>query len=68
MENKHKKVVALTETSCSELSTKLIVTVIFFPFLKGAQGDIGFPGLKGQLGAKVTCGFFFLLYIFYSFF
>ena len=30
MENKHKKVAALTGTSCSELSTKLIVTVIFF--------------------------------------
>ena len=46
---------ALSETSRSKLSTKLIVTINFFFFSshKGAQGGIGFPGLKGQRGAKV---------------
>ena len=52
---------ALSETSRSKLSTKLIVTInlFFFSPHKGAQGGIGFPGLKGQLGAKVI-SFFFL--------
>ena len=42
---------ALSETSRS----KLIVTInlFFFSPHKGAQGGIGFPGLKGQRGAKV---------------
>ena len=47
---------ALSETSRSKLSTKLIVTInlfFFFSSHKGAQGGIGFPGLKGQPGAKV---------------
>ena len=50
---------ALSETSRSKLSTKLIVTInlVFFSSHKGAQGGIGFPGLKGQPGAKVI--FFF---------
>ena len=49
------KVAALSETSGSKLSTKLIVTInlFFFSSHKGAQGGIGFPGLKGEPGAKV---------------
>ena len=51
---------ALSETSRSKLSTKLIVTInlVFFYSHKGAQGGIGFPGLKGQPGAKVIIFFF----------
>lgn len=51
---------ALSETKLnSKLSTKLIVTIDFFFFSshKGAQGGIGFPGLKGEPGAKVIIFF-----------
>ena len=53
------KVAALSETSRSKLSTKLIVTInlFFFSSHKGAQGGIGFPGLKGEPGAKVIIFF-----------
>ena len=54
---------ALTETSRSKLSTKLIVTInLLCSFLKGAKGDTGFPGLKGQPGAKVICVVYLFIY------